>query len=86
VPVKVSGRLIGPAARKPTDVAVAIGGTIVATAPAVAPDPNVRRVISVLVPESALRMGHNRLEVFAIERRQRLVALRPLTAAVRAAR
>jgi hypothetical protein len=34
VPVKVSGRLIGPAARKPTDVAVAIGGTIVATAPA----------------------------------------------------
>jgi Sulfatase len=86
VPVKVSGRLIGPAARRPTDVAVAIDGTIVATAPTVGPDPNVRRVISVLVPESALRMGHNRLEVFAIERRQRLVALRPLTAAVRAAR
>jgi hypothetical protein len=86
VPVKVSGRLIGPNARKPTDVAIAIGGTIVATAPTVAPHPDARRVISVLVPESALRAGHNRLEVFAIERRQGMFALRPLTAAVRAAR
>jgi hypothetical protein len=36
-------------------------------------------VISVLVPEDALRNGDNRLDVFAIERRRGEPALRPLT-------
>jgi hypothetical protein len=79
VPVKVSGRLAGSGSRKPTNLAIAIGGTIVATAPTVSPRPNARQVISVLVPEDALRNGDNRLEVFAIERRHGEPALRPLT-------
>ena len=81
VPVKVSGRLTGSGGRRPTDLAVAIGGTIVATAPTVSPHPNARQVISVLIPEDALREGHNRLELFAIERRGGKFALRPLTGA-----
>jgi Sulfatase len=79
LPVKVSGRLAGRGSRKPTDLAIAIGGTIVATAPTVSPSPNARQVISVLVPEDALRNGDNRLDVFAIERRRGEPALRPLT-------
>jgi hypothetical protein len=79
VPVKVSGRLTGSGSDKPTDVAIAIGGTIVATAPTVSPHPNAPQVISVVVPEEALREGHNRLDVFAIERRGGRLALRPLT-------
>jgi hypothetical protein len=79
VPVKVSGRLAGPDSRKPTDVAAAIDGTIVATAATVAPHPGARRVISVLVPESALREGRNRVDLFAVEGGKHKLALRPLT-------
>jgi hypothetical protein len=79
VPVKVSGRLAGPASRKPTDVAVAVGGTIVATAPTVAPHPNSPGVITVVIPESALRDGRNQIDVFAIAGRDGKPALRPLT-------
>jgi hypothetical protein len=53
VPVKVSGRLAGSGSRKQTDLAIALGGTIVATAPTVAPRPNARQVISAQVPCSA---------------------------------
>ena len=78
LPVKVSGRLTGSGSRKATDLAIALGGTIVATAPTVSPRPNARQVISVLVPEDALREGRNRLDVFAIERGKGRLALRPL--------
>jgi hypothetical protein len=78
LPVKVSGRLTGSGSRKPTDLAIALGGTLVATAPTVSPRPNARQVISVLVPEDALREGRNRLDVFAIERGKGRLALRPL--------
>jgi hypothetical protein len=81
VPVKVSGRLTGPRSRMPTKLAVAIDGTIVATAPTISLRPRARQLISLLVPESALREGDNRLEVFAIERRHGRRALRPLSAA-----
>ena len=79
MPVKVSGPLAGPDSRKPTELAVAIGGTIVATAPTVAPRPGARKLISVLVPESALHEGRTRVDLFAIERGKHKPALRPLT-------
>jgi hypothetical protein len=78
LPVKVSGRLTGTDSSQPTDVAVAIDGTIAATAPTVSPRPRARQVLSLLIPETALREGDNLLEVFAIERRHGKLALRPL--------
>jgi hypothetical protein len=78
LPVKVSGRLTGTNSGDPTNVAVAIDGTIAATAPTVSPRRHARQVVSLLIPESALHEGNNRLEIFAIERRQGTLALRPL--------
>ena len=50
VPVKVSGRLAGPGSRAEHDLAVAVDGTIVATAPTVE-----HRVFSVVLPHPAKR-------------------------------
>ena len=60
--VKVSGRLTGPGASEPHDLAFAVGGTIVATAPTVK-----QGLISAVIPQ---RPG--RIAVYAIEGNGRL--------------
>jgi len=79
LPVNVSGRLAGGGSREPMDLAVAVNGTIVATAPSVAPRPRAPRAFSMVVPESSLLEGDNVVEVFAIESRGGAIRLRPLT-------
>jgi hypothetical protein len=77
-PVKVTGRLAGPHSRDPHDLAIAINGTIEATAPAFAFHRSSSRLFSVLVPEESLREGANTVQLFSIEGNRRAPALRPL--------
>ena len=77
-PVKVSGRLSGPGSQAPRNVAVAVNGTIVATAPALAANGGSGRLLSVMIPESSLVEGANTLQLFAIEGGRGAPALRPL--------
>jgi sulfatase-like protein len=78
VPVKVSGVLSGSGSRKSTDVAVAVNGTIAATAPTVAPRRGAPQVFSLVMPENALHDGANRVEIFAIRPRGGEPQLQPL--------
>jgi hypothetical protein len=73
LPLEVTGSLRGRGSGRHLDLAIAVNGTVVATAPTVA----VRRgqAFAALVPESAVRDGRNRIELFAIRRGPRLVAL-----------
>jgi hypothetical protein len=77
-PVKVTGRLTGPRSREQHDLAIAINGTIEATAPAFAPRRGATRLFSVLVPEGSIHQGANTVELFSIEGKPRAPALRPL--------
>jgi hypothetical protein len=77
-PVKVSGGLSGPGSRDRLDLAVAVNGTIEATASAFPKTRGAARTFSVLLPETALREGANTVRVFAIEGGRRSPALRPL--------
>jgi hypothetical protein len=77
-PVKVSGLLSGSGSRKDLDVAVAVDGTIAATAPTVAPRPGAGRLFSLVIPERALHDGANRIGVFAIKARPGQLRLEPL--------
>jgi hypothetical protein len=77
-PVKVSGLLAGSGSRSAHDIAVAVNGTIAATAPTVAARPGARQLFSLLVPEQALRNGVNEIELFAIEPRAGELRLQPL--------
>jgi Sulfatase len=74
-PVKLTGRLAGAQSTAPLDMAIDVNGTIVATAPAIAPRQGAPRIFSVLIPESSLRDGENAVQLFAIEPGP---ALRPL--------
>jgi hypothetical protein len=74
-PVKLTGTLAGTESTAPLDVAIAVNGTIVATAPAIAKRQGAARIFSVLIPESSLRAGANSVELFRIEDGP---ALRPL--------
>jgi Sulfatase len=75
VPVRVLGRLSG--SPKDTNLAIAVNGTIEATAPTIRVHRG--RVFSVLIPESSLHAGTNRVEVFGIVRAPGGPRLRPLT-------
>jgi hypothetical protein len=77
-PVKVTGRLTGPGSGDPLDLAVAVNGTIQATAPAFAVDGLSSRLFSVLIPESSLREGANTVQLFAIQGDRGTTALRRL--------
>jgi Sulfatase len=77
-PVKVSGRLSGPGSEAPHDLAVAVNGTIAATAPALAADGGSGHMLSVMIPESSLREGANAVQVFTIEGDRGAPALRPI--------
>ena len=78
LPVKVMGRLTGPGSNTPANVAIAINGTIAATAPTVAPQRGGTQYFTALVPESALREGRNDVRVLAIVPVAGGVGLRPL--------
>jgi hypothetical protein len=78
VPVKVSGLLAGSGSRSAQDIAVAVNGTIAATAPTVAPRPHARRLFSLVIPEKTLHDGSNRIELFAIRPRGGELRLQPL--------
>jgi hypothetical protein len=73
--VKVTGRLAGSSSTAQLDLAIAVNGTIVATAPAFAPRQGGTRIFSALIPESSLRAGANTVQLFAIENGP---ALRPV--------
>jgi len=75
-PVKVSGRLTGPGSQSPHDVAIAVNGTIVATAPTLKGPSGY--VLSVMIPESSLHEGANTVQLYAIEGGSGAPALRPL--------
>jgi hypothetical protein len=64
VPVNLMGRIEGRDAGKPLSLAVAVGDTIVATAPTFTA--RGRRLFSVQIPDSSLRDGSNRVRFFAI--------------------
>lgn len=78
VPVKVMGRLTGPGSDKPADIAVAVNGTIAATAPTVAPRAGGTQYFSALLPEEMLREGANSVALFAIVPGAGGPGLRPL--------
>jgi hypothetical protein len=78
LPVKVTGRLAGPGSGNPVDLAVAVNGTIEATAPAIAVDQSSSRLFTVMIPEASLREGANTVQLFAIEGGADTPALRPL--------
>jgi hypothetical protein len=73
VPVNLMGRIAGRDARRALDLAVAVNGMIVATAPTFSA--RGRRLFSVQIPDSSLHGGSNRLELFEIAPGS---ALRPL--------
>lgn len=77
-PVKVTGRLTGPGSTNPLDIAIAVNGTIEATASAFAPTQGASRIFSALVPETSLRAGANTVQLFAIEGSAGAPSLRPL--------
>jgi hypothetical protein len=79
VPVDVSGLLSGGGSRKSIDVAVAVDGTIAATAPTIAPRPGARQLFSMVIPERALHEGANDVELFAIKPRAGRPRLQPLS-------
>jgi hypothetical protein len=66
-PVKVTGRLTGPMSVAPVDIAIAVNGTIEATAPSYAVDRSSSRLFSALIPEASLREGANTVQLFAIQ-------------------
>ena len=70
MPVKLMGRVTG---RKRLDLAVAVNGTIVATAPTLGL--HGAQLFSLLIPEESLHAGRNDVRFFAVERGP---ALRPL--------
>ena len=71
VPVHVIGRLQGP---RPPAVAIAVNGTVVATAPTYPPLGKLRFGFAAMAPPDAFRRGRNRVQVFAVVRG----GLRPL--------
>jgi hypothetical protein len=73
---KVSGRLTGPGSQGAVDLAVAVNGTIVATAPTLTGRSG--RIFSVMIPESSLLAGANAVHLFAIEGGGGAPSLRPL--------
>jgi hypothetical protein len=66
VPVRLMGKLTGTGNRKKLNIAVAVNGTVVATAPTFAPRRGAAQLFSVLVPESSLRDGKNNVELYAL--------------------
>lgn len=77
VPVNVTGLIHSPPARR-RPIAVALNGRVAATTWTIA-DRGRPEYYTALVRTGSLRRGRNRVEVFAIERRSRRVALRPLS-------
>ena len=66
-PVNVTGRLVGPGSGGRLDLAIAVNGTIQATAPAFKNEGTSAYIFSAFVPEPSLRAGANTVQVFAIE-------------------
>jgi hypothetical protein len=73
LPVNLMGRITGRDSGKALDLAIAVNGTVAATAPTFAT--RGRRLFSVQIPEASLRDGGNRVQIFAVSRGP---ALRPL--------
>jgi hypothetical protein len=74
VPVHVQGTVVGPAARDVREIAVAVNGVVEATTRTVSSDGEMR--FSALVPESQLRRGANRIELYEISPGPRLARIR----------
>jgi hypothetical protein len=78
IPSYLTGRIRGARSRRGRDLAVAVNGFIAATCPSFLLHRRGSEVFSVLVPETALREGRNRVAVYAIRKRRRGVTLVPL--------
>jgi hypothetical protein len=79
LPVEVTGGLAGRGSRRHVDIAIAVNGSIAATAPTITAQRHGRRFFSALVPEGILREGANRIELFAIRSGEGAQQLQPLT-------
>ncbi len=66
-PVKVTGRLTGAGSATPLDIAIAVNGTIEATATSFAVAQSSGQLFSALIPEASLRQGVNTVQLFAIQ-------------------
>jgi len=77
VPARVMGELTGRGSRRQVDLAVAVNGTVVATAPTFAPRRGATQLFSVLVPERSFREGRNGVKLYAIGAGMRLRQLTP---------
>lgn len=66
-PVKLTGRLTGPGSGAPLDIAIAVNGTIEATASSFAVPRSSGPLFSTLIPETSLRQGANSVQLFAIQ-------------------
>jgi Sulfatase len=75
LPTRVAGRLKGGGAGELRDVALAVNGRIAAVGRSFRLRARASELFSLMVPESALRTGFNRVEVFAVARDGALIAL-----------
>lgn len=73
LPVHVSGELHGPGSSRTLDLAVAVNGRVAAVVRSVSGDGP--RIFDAMLPESALRPGSNKLEVFEVLEGGRALAL-----------
>jgi hypothetical protein len=79
VPVRVMGHLTGSGSHAKTDIAVALNDTIVATGPTFPLRRKGTQYFSVMVPETALHDGANKVRLYAIVGSGSEPGLRPLT-------
>jgi hypothetical protein len=80
-PTLVTGRIAGEHRRSPRKLALAVNGWIAATAPSFRLHRSGSELFSIMVPESVLHDGSNRLQLFEILHARRGIRLRDLGAA-----
>jgi hypothetical protein len=75
LPSYITGKIVGGPPRRSRNLALAVNGVIAATFPSFHLRGSRSELYSVLVPESALRPGRNRVRLFAISTRRGRIAL-----------
>jgi hypothetical protein len=78
IPSYLTGRIRGSRSGSGLNLAVALNGVIAATCPTLRLRPGGPEVFSVLVPETSLREGRNRVGIYAIREGEDGITLVPL--------
>jgi hypothetical protein len=81
VPALVTGRMTGSGPDRPARIAIAVNGVVRAAAPTFAFPGTSGQSFAEMIPETSLRKGANRVEVFAVSGATSAARLTPLTAA-----